>query len=93
MPDVPSPTPPQKTSAFRTPGEGSSVARRLTRCINQPSVTIGQAAITSNAASDNQYRTETIFVARSTIASTMAINVPCHTKCPSASTNDEHQSC
>ena len=26
MPDVPSPTPPQKTSAFRTPGEGSSVA-------------------------------------------------------------------
>ena len=25
MPDVPSPVPPQKTSAFRTPGEGSSV--------------------------------------------------------------------
>ena len=26
MPDAPAPVPPQKTSAFRTPGEGSSVA-------------------------------------------------------------------
>ena len=59
---------------------GARVATGLIGCINQPSVTIGQAAITNNAASDNQYRTGTFFVARSAIASPTAISVPCHRK-------------